>query len=85
MNKFWKWLAALFVSLSCGVLAAFSFQGWESPASNSNKIVAMLLALQKSLVGLLGGTLTGLLFAFCAIGILILAWRHKDGEAGSGI
>ncbi len=79
MNKFFKWAAAIFVSLTCGVLAAFSFQGWESPAGNSNKIVSALLAVQKLLVAQLGGTLTGLLFAACAIGILVLAWRD-DGE-----
>lgn len=83
MEKVLKWAAAIFVALACGLLAAFSFQGWESPASNSSKVVAMLLAVQKSLVGVLGGTLTGVLFAACAVGILVLAWRHKDGQAGN--
>lgn len=76
MNKLFKWAAAVFVSLTCGLLAAFSFQNWESPAGNSNKIVSALLALQKFLVAQLGGTVTGLLFAACAVGILVLAWRE---------
>jgi len=84
MEKFWTWAGAIFVSLVCGLLAAFSFQGWESPASNANRVVAMLLALQKSLAGMLGGTFTGLLFALCAVGILVLAWRHKGGQPERG-
>lgn len=76
MDKFWKWAAAIFVSLVCGVLAVFSFQGWEAPANNTNKVIAMVLAVQKFLVGALGNTFSGLVFSAFAVGILVLAWRE---------
>lgn len=54
MDKVLKWAGALFVASACGVLSAFSFQGWESHGGSTNKVIAMLLALQNFLVCLLG-------------------------------
>lgn len=86
MDKVWKWAGAVFVASACGVLSAFSFQGWESTGGSTNKVIAMLLALQNFLVGLLGGMATGLLFAACAIAVLVLAWRHQgDGPKSSDV
>lgn len=80
MEKFWKWTGAVVVASACSVLATFSYMGWESPSSLANKAVAMLLALQKFLVGLLGDTATGLLFTACAVAVLVLAWRHESDD-----
>ncbi len=85
MEKFWKWTGAVFVASACGLLAAFSFMGWESPGSHANKVIAMLLALQKFLVGLLGDTATGLLFTACAIAVVVLAWRHGSDDPTSPV
>lgn len=81
MQKLLKWPGATFLALVCGLLAGFSFRGWESPASNSSKVVSLLLGLQQGAVSLMGGTLAGLLFTACAIGILLLAWHGTTSHS----
>lgn len=80
MEKLFKWVAAIFVSATLALLSLSAFQQWAPPAHVTNKVIAMLIALQQFMVGFLGNVLTGLVFAVCAVGILVAAWRHKESS-----
>ena len=76
MEKIGTWAVAIFVALGCGLLSIASFQGWDQ-AEGGNKVLNMLIGLQHFLVGLIGGTLTGVLFAGLGLFVLWAAWNHK--------
>jgi hypothetical protein len=80
VEKLFKWVAAIFISAAFALLSVSAFQQWTPPAHVTNKVIAMLIALQQFMVGSLGNVLTGTVFAVCAVGILVAAWRHEESK-----
>lgn len=75
-----KWIAAGFVALVFAVLSFNAFIANDlSRQSSGNRLIAMLTELYGWLLGSIGAIPTGILFAVCAVGIIVLAVR--DGKA----
>ncbi|WPG41113.1 hypothetical protein [Variovorax sp. EBFNA2] len=75
-----KWIAAGFVALVLAVLSFNAFIANDlSRQSSGNRLIAMLTDLYGWLLGSIGAIPTGILFAVCAVGIIVLAVR--DGKA----
>ncbi|MGJ7609081.1 hypothetical protein ACSFA7_32425 [Variovorax sp. LT1R20] len=69
-----------FVALVFAVLSFNAFIANDlSRQSSGNRLVAMLTDLYGWLVGTLGAMPTGVLFAVCAVAILVLAARDGKG------
>ncbi|MEL1264556.1 hypothetical protein [Pseudoxanthomonas putridarboris] len=76
-----KWFAAIFVFAVLGVLSVNAFSGDDLGAGHDNRFIAMMVDLYAWLMGNIGSTATGALFAVCAVGILVLAFldgRKKE-------
>jgi len=80
VEKLFNWVAAIFISGALALSSVSAFQLWTPPAHVTNKVIAMLIALRQFMVGLLGNVLTGIVFALCAAGILVAAWRHEESK-----
>ncbi|QOF80411.1 hypothetical protein [Variovorax sp. 38R] len=77
-----KWIVAGFVALVFAVLSFNAFIANDlSRQSSGNRLIAMLTDLHGWLLGTLGATPTSILFAVCAVGIVVLAVR--DGKKAS--
>jgi hypothetical protein len=75
-----KWIVAGFVALVFAVLSFNAFIANDlSRQSSGNRLIAMLTDLYGGLLGSIGAVPTGILFAVCAVGIVVLAVR--DGKA----
>ncbi|MDR2336328.1 MAG: hypothetical protein LBE61_22915 [Burkholderiaceae bacterium] len=74
-----KWLVTGFLTLVFGVLSFNAFIGNNlSQQKSSNRIIGMLTDLYTALIQAIGTELTGILFALCAVGIVVMAYR--DGK-----
>jgi len=77
-----KWIVAGFVALVFSVLSFNAFIANDlSRQTSGNRLIAMLTDLYGWLMGTLGAVPTGVLFAACAVGIVVLAVR--DGKKAS--
>lgn len=75
-----KWLVTGFLTLVFGVLSFNAFIGNTlSQQKSSNRIIAMMTDIYTALIKYIGAMPTGILFALCAVGIVVLAYR--DGKA----
>lgn len=69
-----KWLAAICLALVFAVLSFNAFiHNNLSQQKSSNRIIAMLTDLYSWLLSSFGGIPTGVLFAICAIGVVVAA------------
>ena len=77
-----KWIVAGFVALVFAVLSFNAFIANDlSRQSSGNRLIAMLTDLYSGLLGSIGAVPTGILFAVCAVGTVVLAAR--DGKKAS--
>lgn len=69
-----KWLVTAFLAITFAVLSFNAFISNNlSQQTNGNRLIGMLTDLYRWLVGTIGYTPTGLLFALCAVGIVVAA------------
>ncbi|RIX76775.1 hypothetical protein [Acidovorax cavernicola] len=74
-----KWIVAGFVALVFAVLSFNAFIANDlSRQRSGNRLIGMLTDLYGWLMGTIGSVPSGLLFAACAVGIVVLAVR--DGR-----
>ena len=69
-----KWLATSFLALAFAVLSFNAFVGNDlSRSKSSNRLVSMLVDGYTWLIGAIGATPSAVVFALCAIGIVVAA------------
>ena len=69
-----KWLATIFLALAFAVLSFNAFIGNDlSRSKSSNRFVSMLVDGYTWLIGAIGATPTAVVFALCAVGIVLAA------------
>lgn len=68
-----KWLGAIFVAAVFAVLSFNAFIDNSLGGYHGNRFIAMMADLHGWLMATIGSAATGILFAVCAVGILVLA------------
>lgn len=69
-----KWLATAFLAIAFAVLSFNAFIGNDlSRSKSSNRLVSMLVDGYTWLIGVIGATPAGVVFALCAVGIVLIA------------
>lgn len=77
-----KWIVTAFLALVFAVLSFNAFIANDlSRQNNGNRIIGMLVDLYGWLLAHIGAVPSGILFAVCAVGIVVLAFRDGDKEA----
>ncbi len=77
MQKLGTWSLAIFVAAVFALLSVSSFQGWEQ-GPNGNRMINMVIDLQKFMIDHIGNVATGVVFAAAGILVLWLAWRETS-------
>lgn len=79
-----KWIAAAFLSVVFAVLSFNAFIANDlSRDRTGNRIIDMFMTAYGWLVSTIGATSTGIAFALCAIGIVLLAVMDGRGVSKS--
>jgi hypothetical protein len=76
-----KWIVTAFLALVFGVLSFNAFIANDlSRQANGNRIIGMLVDLYGWLMANIGAVPSGILFAACAAGVVVLAFRDGRKE-----
>ena len=73
-----KWIVTAFLALVFAVLSFNAFIGNKLSTRSGNRIICLLSEIYGWLMTTIGGIPTGILFAVCAVGIVVAAVR--DGR-----
>lgn len=77
-----KWIVTAFLALVFAVLSFNAFIANDLGRQRSgNRIIGMLVDLHGWLLANIGAVPSGILFAVCAVGIVVLAFRDGRKEA----
>lgn len=77
-----KWIVTAFLALVFAVLSFNAFIANDlAHQKGGNRIIGMLVDLYGWLLANIGAVPSGILFAVCAVGIVVLAFRDGRKEA----